>query len=200
MLDADAEGCIGRDRRGKDGIFEHLVVEELEGLAHGEVVARAATDKRHRPADDAVGAAHHLLLVATKAVGEEQEDLVVARSSVLGAGRGCRSSPAQVARGIACGLGRHRVAGATDRGDDHAGVAGAVGCDLASGGAADQRGGGRDAANAGEQCLEIVDGGDEDDEELGIGASKRRGGGFNAGLARGRVGGRADADPAVVSA
>jgi hypothetical protein len=39
VLDADAEGSIGRDRRGKDGVFEHLVVEQLEGLAHGEVVA-----------------------------------------------------------------------------------------------------------------------------------------------------------------
>jgi hypothetical protein len=148
VLDADTEGCIGRDCRGKDGVFEHLVVEQLEGLAHGEVVARAPADEWHGPADDAVCAAHHLLLVAAQAIGEEQKDLVVACRSVLSAGRGCRSGLAQVARGIARGLGRHGVAAATDGGDDDAGVAGTVGCYLACGRSADQRGGGRDAANA----------------------------------------------------
>jgi hypothetical protein len=47
VLDADAKRCIGVDGRSHDGVIEHLAVEELKGLLHGQVVAGTASHQRH---------------------------------------------------------------------------------------------------------------------------------------------------------
>ena len=82
-------------------VLHDLVIEELEGLLHRQVVPCAASNQRDSPTNHAVGAAHDLLLVAAEAVSEQQEDLIFSRRSSLGAGRDGGTGLAQIARSVA---------------------------------------------------------------------------------------------------
>lgn len=73
VADPDPDRRVRADGDADDGLREDLVAVQLAGLAHREVVARAAADQRHGGAGDAVGAAHHVEAVAGEALAEEQE-------------------------------------------------------------------------------------------------------------------------------
>src|SRR4029077_5006062 len=59
-----------------NGPFEDRPAEELERPYHLQVVTGAAPDQWHLGAQDAVGAAHDLLLVTAKAVAQDQQHAV----------------------------------------------------------------------------------------------------------------------------
>ncbi len=76
MADADADGRVGADGSGDDRVVEDLVAVHLRCADHLQVVTRASPDQRHGRAEDAVRAAHDLLLVTGQPVGEQEEHAV----------------------------------------------------------------------------------------------------------------------------
>ncbi len=173
MLDADAERRIRGDGGRDDRVLDDLAIEELEGLAHCEIVAGTATDQRHGCAHDAVCASNDFLLIAGETVSQQEQDLVFTGTLVLRAGGCGRARTAQVSRSVSGRVGRDREAAATECGHHDAVVARPVGRDLPRCGAADERYGRRNRAHAFDHRREILRGRSEDDQQPGVGAADR---------------------------
>ena len=129
VADADPERRVGPERRRDDDALDQLAVVHLERPPQLEVVAGAAADERHAAAEDGVGAADDLLLVAGEAVGEQQQRRVLARLELGHGGRDLGAGVAQPA-GPGGGGGAHAEAGAAEGDHDHAVVGGTAGGDL----------------------------------------------------------------------
>ncbi len=137
MPHANTEGGRRPDGHTDDGIRQNLTIEEDVGHLHVLVVAGTATDKRHAGPDDAVRAAHDLLLVACQPVGQQQQDAV--RAVVEKDDRFCylRAGSAQPIAHVLGDGGDHREVIATEGGHDDGPIARTVGPDLAGSRAAD---------------------------------------------------------------
>jgi hypothetical protein len=105
---------------------------------HLEVVAGATADQRHCCADDAVGAAHDLGLVAGQPVREQQQDAVGAVHGTGDATGRLRAGVTQSCRRGTRG-GRLHAEAAAQSGNDDRRVGGSRACNLARSRAADQR-------------------------------------------------------------
>ena len=171
---------------------------QLEGLRHGQVVTGAAADQRHGGAEDAVAAAHDLLLVAGETVGEQEEHAVLVAVLARELRGDLRPGLAQTRRRAFGGGGAHLEALAAHRDDDDAGASRPIRGDLARRRAADEGHLGGLRPDAGEQLVQVVGAGGKDDEQLRIGAALERAAcGSLAGRARGGLVRLADCHPAA---
>jgi hypothetical protein len=73
---ADPQRRIGGDPSSDNRVGKDLIVIQLERPRHLQVVARASTDQRHAPTDDPVRTPDDLLLIAGKAVSQQQQHSV----------------------------------------------------------------------------------------------------------------------------
>ena len=76
VLDADADRALGADGRADDRVLEDGFAVELEGVLHLQIVAGTSAHERNLSSQDAMGAPHHLLLVAAEPVAQQQHHFV----------------------------------------------------------------------------------------------------------------------------
>jgi hypothetical protein len=181
VADADAQRGVGADGHADDGVAQDRAAVDERGAAAVLGVGAAAADERHAGAGHGVGAADDLGLADRRAVGEQEQDLVVAAGDVAGARGGAGAGVAGVLGGRDGGH-REGQAGAAEREDDDRAGPGAGGVDLAGRRAADDGDAGRDVADLGGERVQLVAAGGEDEQEPGVGArGQRRGRGLAAG-------------------
>ena len=176
VADADPERAVRGNGRSHDAVRQHLRAVQLGGRRHLEVVAGAAADERDPGSGDGICATDDLLLVARQSIGEEEQHPVFALLDPREARRNVRATfaqPISVERSCRRGDGEAFTA---ERGDHDAEVGRAGGRDLSCSRAADQRRAVGNVIDPGEQLLQVVGVGAEDDQQRGRSPSdgKRR--------------------------